>query len=413
MLPRPSYLRPWLTCSTTCLPSTLRFPVASVIVPPASRSVHRRRRWVHGLVIGIVAALVATSCAYGGTPLDAGALEVGDRRLSVSDLTAELDFLVANPELANALIGADTSAIAAGGAAGEAQERQVAVTVLNLHVYSSLLVDSVAREGGEITESARTEAAGQLAEATGSQTIPGSLSDALVDLVAAQQVLVGILGDRVGQVTEEEVRAAYDEVVSDAARFEGYSCSSHILVAFDPTSPGSATPTAEQEAAALAGAEAAAARLAAGEAFEAVASEVSDDTGSASRGGSLGCNFAGSFVPEFETALGLLGVGEISAVVRTDFGFHIIRLDSRGVPSFDDIEADIRAELEQAAQIGQEDLTAAVVETAQSTTVVVNPRFGTWNREQAAVVAPSGAAPAPGAQESLFSSLGSQLPQGQ
>jgi hypothetical protein len=338
-------------------------------------------------VTALVVALVATSCAYGGTPLDAGALEVGDRRLSVSELTAEIDFLVDNPALAGTLVGADTSGIAAGGEAAAAQERQLAVTLLNLHAYSGLLVEAVSAEGAEISESARSNAVGRLAEATEAQALPVSLSDTLVDLIAAQEVLVATLGERAGSITDDDVREAYDQVVADAARFEDYTCSSHILLAFDPADPGSGEPTADQEAAALAGAEAAAARLAAGESFETVAAEVSNDTASARDGGSLGCNFGGSFVPEFEAALASLEVGAVSAVVRTQF--------------------------EQAAQVDEQDLTQIVVEIAGRTTVVVNPRFGTWDAEQAAVVAPTGAAPAPGNTQDLFPAFDPDLLQGQ
>jgi hypothetical protein len=341
-------------------------------------------------VTALVVALVATSCAYGGTPLDAGALEVGDRRLSVSELTAEIDFLIDNPALAGTLVGADTSGIAAGGEAAAAQERQLAVTLLNLHAYSGLLVEAVSAEGAEISESARSNAVGRLAEATEAQALPVSLSDTLVDLIAAQEVLVATLGERAGSITDDD-----------------------ILLAFDPADPGSGEPTADQEAAALAGAEAAAARLAAGESFETVAAEVSNDTASARDGGSLGCNFGGSFVPEFEAALASLEVGAVSAVVRTQFGFHLIRLDARGVPAYEDIAEDIRAELEQAAQVDEQDLTQIVVETAGRTTVVVNPRFGTWDAEQAAVVAPTGAAPAPGNTQDLFPAFDPDLLQGQ
>ncbi len=361
----------------------------------------------------LAVALVSTSCAYGGTPLDAGALEVGDRRLSVSELTAEIDFLIDNPALAGTLVGADTSGIAAGGEAAAAQKRQLAVTLLNLHAYSGLLVEAVSAEGAEISESARSNAVGRLAEATEAQALPVSLSDTLVDLIAAQEVLVATLGERAGSITDDDVREAYDQVVADAARFEDYTCSSHILLAFDPADPGSGEPTADQEAAALAGAEAAAARLAAGESFETVAAEVSNDTASARDGGSLGCNFGGSFVPEFEAALASLEVGAVSAVVRTQFGFHLIRLDARGVPAYEDIAEDIRAELEQAAQVDEQDLTQIVVETAGRTTVVVNPRFGTWDAEQAAVVAPTGAAPAPGNTQDLFPAFDPDLLQGQ
>lgn len=70
-------------------------------------------------------------------------------------------------------------------------------------------------------------------------------------------------------------------------------------------------------------------RLANGEEFEKLARLYSDDLGSGKQGGSLGRNARGSFVPEFEAAAYRLEAGEISDVVETEFGFHIIRLDGR------------------------------------------------------------------------------------
>ena len=55
----------------------------------------------------------------------------------------------------------------------------------------------------------------------------------------------------------------------------------------------------------------------------------SDDTGSASRGGELGWVVPGDLVPEFERAMEALKVEEISAPVRTPFGFHIIQVEER------------------------------------------------------------------------------------
>lgn len=69
-------------------------------------------------------------------------------------------------------------------------------------------------------------------------------------------------------------------------------------------------------------------RLAAGAAFEDLAREYSDDS-SAARGGDLGFFGRGDMVPEFEQAAFALEVGEVSGVVPTRFGFHLIKLEAR------------------------------------------------------------------------------------
>jgi peptidyl-prolyl cis-trans isomerase D len=70
-------------------------------------------------------------------------------------------------------------------------------------------------------------------------------------------------------------------------------------------------------------------RISAGEKFEAVAKEVSDDTVSSKDGGKLPPSVKGAFVKEFEDVLAKLKPGQQSEPVRTQFGWHLIRLDER------------------------------------------------------------------------------------
>ena len=71
-------------------------------------------------------------------------------------------------------------------------------------------------------------------------------------------------------------------------------------------------------------------QLRAGADFEELAREHSEDPGNADNGGDLGWVTRGDMVPEFEDAGFALQIGELSAApVKTDFGFHLIRLDDR------------------------------------------------------------------------------------
>ena len=63
--------------------------------------------------------------------------------------------------------------------------------------------------------------------------------------------------------------------------------------------------------------------------FSELASLYSDDTNSALNGGELGFMKRGTLVPEFEEAAYSLSPGEISEIVRTEFGYHIIKLIER------------------------------------------------------------------------------------
>ncbi len=68
-------------------------------------------------------------------------------------------------------------------------------------------------------------------------------------------------------------------------------------------------------------------KLTAGEAFEALAKTYSKDPGSADSGGDLGTFEQGMMVPEFDEAVFALDVGQVSEPVKTDFGYHIIKLE--------------------------------------------------------------------------------------
>jgi peptidyl-prolyl cis-trans isomerase SurA len=67
-------------------------------------------------------------------------------------------------------------------------------------------------------------------------------------------------------------------------------------------------------------------RVLAGEDFGALASVVSEDPGSGSRGGDLGWNSPGAFDPEFEAQLAALEPDQVSEPFRTQFGWHVVQL---------------------------------------------------------------------------------------
>lgn len=71
-------------------------------------------------------------------------------------------------------------------------------------------------------------------------------------------------------------------------------------------------------------------RLRAGENFAALAQQFSDDKGSAARGGDVGWFGKGKMVKPFEDAAFGAKKGELVGPVKTDYGYHIIRVDDRG-----------------------------------------------------------------------------------
>lgn len=102
--------------------------------------------------------------------------------------------------------------------------------------------------------------------------------------------------------------------------------------------------------------------------FGTLAQQNSADQGSAANGGALGFFSAGQMVPEFEAAAAALEVGAITPEpVRSQFGWHIIRLDERRafpVPPLAKVEDQIRQVLVREAYISEIDRlkTAASIE---------------------------------------------------
>jgi peptidyl-prolyl cis-trans isomerase C len=99
------------------------------------------------------------------------------------------------------------------------------------------------------------------------------------------------------------------------------------------------------------------AKLVAGGDFAAVAKAESDDTGSGANGGDLGSFTKGRMVPQFEQAAFALKVGDISEPVKTQFGYHLIQVQSHESKSFDDVKAEIETKVKpELAQKGVEDV---------------------------------------------------------
>ena len=111
----------------------------------------------------------------------------------------------------------------------------------------------------------------------------------------------------------------------------------HILIRI----PDDATEARKKEA--LEAIQKAAERIQKGEAFEGVAKELSQD-GSAPDGGDLGYFGRGGMVPEFEKVAFSLEKGHVSDIVKTRFGYHLIKVEDRRPPRtgpLDEVAADI------------------------------------------------------------------------
>jgi len=149
----------------------------------------------------------------------------------------------------------------------------------------------------------------------------------LKDLIKQQQAWVKLqekITADVPEPTEEEMQAYYDDNKEQYSRPEQRQVS-HILIGTGDNSNGKNRSEADAKVLALQVVD----KLNAGADFGELAKEYSDDPGSKDTGGQYPPFSRGSgFVQEFEDAAFGLNKGEITTEpVRTDFGYHIIRLD--------------------------------------------------------------------------------------
>lgn len=131
-----------------------------------------------------------------------------------------------------------------------------------------------------------------------------------------------------GQVTDDELKAEYDQ---DPSEFNVASVR-HILVQTVDQTTQQSVRTDEE---ALERAKEVKAKLDAGGDWAALAKEYSDDPGSKENGGLYEAAAVGGYVAAFKDAVNTQEIGKIGDPVMTEYGYHIIKVESREATAFD------------------------------------------------------------------------------
>jgi parvulin-like peptidyl-prolyl isomerase len=180
------------------------------------------------------------------------------------------------------------------------------------------------------------------------------------------QVLANAEYQALGKPDDAALHAYYDAHKAEMDQVHAR----HILIRFK----GSRVPLrAEQkdltEEEALAKAKEVRAKLVAGAKFEEVAKVESDDVGSGDNGGDLDPFTKGNMVPEFETAAFALPIGQISEPVKSEFGYHLILVESRKSKTF------AEASPEMLQQVGPDQAKKGLEELKKKTPLVLNEAY--------------------------------------
>jgi peptidyl-prolyl cis-trans isomerase C len=157
----------------------------------------------------------------------------------------------------------------------------------------------------------------------------GLMRENLVANAQLQKIEKGI------NVTDEDLMKLYE---SKKKEYEQVSAK-HILIAFKGSPAAQSGKPELTEEQAKAKATELRKQILAGASFEELAKKESDDTGSGANGGELGDFNHGQMVPEFEQAAFAAKVGDVTEPVRTQYGYHIIKVEKHGTTPFDQVKS--------------------------------------------------------------------------
>ena len=319
--------------------------------------------------------LVAPAC---GELLDPAAAVVGGNKITVEEIAEDLERFEESSEFERL------------SEQGDAQElkRQVEQQLLSQEIRRAVLEPKAEELDVEVSDE---EITARLDEIKADYETPGAFEEALKEQNLTLEQVEQLVADRLleeklrAKVTEgaapseEETQAFYDE---NRGRYEETEAQ-HILVEDQARAEDIAT---QLDAARGPQVDALFARL---------AKRFSIDDSNAANAGDLGFFSPGDFVAPFEKAAAKLDVGEISAPVQTEFGWHVIRVTDRRVAPFEEVAADIQQELGQGAV--DEAWDEFVRKAYEDADVKVNPRYGEFDEETFQVVDPT-AEDVPGAE---------------
>lgn len=323
---------------------------------------------------GMVALLLSSGCGV----VEPAAATVNDHDIDRDSFEKELRALRDNTELQKRARNAASESVVATGLVGTGKETinsRISTQWLTSAVYDLVFTQELERRDLTPTEADRR---------AGEREARSSLSDEVFDVfpkwfrerIIARNARVQALQAALAGYSQDDagLQKYYDEHKGDFDQI----CVSHILLD------------------SKADADAAEARLKGGDAFAALAKELSGDKGTSEQGGDLGCTSRGRLVPEFETAAFAATAGVPTDPVETQFGWHIILVTKKQTQAFSEARESVAAQI---GRLGGEKLDEFIKKALPASDVSIDPRYGTFEAPDddsgrpASVVAPPAADP--------------------
>lgn|GEM_PF-575151 len=374
------------------------------------RSLVTRLRNAPYAALALLLALALGVSACSSSNVSGDALVVSGSTLSNKAFQDRLAAIAASKTYVAKLKGSDgSSALSTEGSAPGTYSTDFTTQVLNQQVSFDIASQEVTNRGLTVTDDDRAQAEKLLAQdltsaqATTQGQAPaddGSGQQALDDLGSFKPALIegvanilALQNDYTKQLsTDEALKAEYDKTID---QYKNQACVSHILVLAgngptqDPNTGATTPPPDADYATAKTKADDLAKQLASGADFATLAKTGSSDTQSGAKGGDLGCAALGSYkVKAFDDAIAAQPVGQVGGLVKTEYGYHIVLVRSRGDLTFDEAKDQLKTGITQRARAAfQEWLNGA----AKAADVTVDPQYGSWDKEQGTVVPPAGA----------------------
>jgi hypothetical protein len=323
------------------------------------------------VLFALVPVLAGAAC---GSSVRPNAATVDGTAITQSMLDEELQAIQANKAYAASIEGGGTK-VAGTGAATISNE--FVGKVLTRQIFYQLIHAEFLRKKLKLTPADLTAARPAAAQGVGDEStlkkFPKAYQDTLVRRNAEVTKLTTALSNVV--IDDAAIKKYYDEN-PDLFR---ETCVSHIL--FSVTTPDGQldrAATAAQSDKLLADATAVKKQLGGGADFAAMAKQYSADPSNKDTGGNLDCGPPGRFVPEFETAMDALADNVVSAPVKTDFGWHLIKVSERKLQSLADATPQIQQTLQGDVQKPFTQFLQAALAKAK---ISVNPRYGTFSKD--------------------------------